>query len=358
MSMSFNGSRSLIDKSGRCLISEDEWAYGMADRENTQPLSSHKPAKSEDEEFEEVEQQLEHASKTFKLTLRAIKRLDKAKSNKFVLPLKDTIEDRRKWLHLIAQPFSFLFYNGAKFSVKITRTLEQSDLLGIVDLRKQFAEYEIVKNKIEAKRKYYNEMLDRLTKVGEALEQQIVDLKLQFEEKAKEFKQPKLLKFVADRTQTNIATIRIAQKTVQARIIALKNKRLTTNPPAFFKRAVRFYLGNTGNDILKDLEKLGFTSEEDYVLLIDYLYFLIVLIEKNENKFVPPALMIADENSTGFGYKNTTLLEVVASHMFFNILKIELKDESEKDEKPKSVEWLNIKVGDKYLEVAGKEFPI
>ena len=56
---------------------------------------------------------------TFKLTLSSIRRLDKARSNKFILPLDYSNGDYDKFKTLIDKPFSFLNYNGAHFSVSL-----------------------------------------------------------------------------------------------------------------------------------------------------------------------------------------------------------------------------------------------
>lgn len=289
--------------------------------------------KTDEEEFEEIEQRIDHARKTFKLNLRAIRNLDKATSRKFVLPLTETKEGVEKWNQLIIKPFGFLAYNGSKFSVDLTLVRQQDDDTFFVDdneqsiFREKFEQYEGIKNRTEAKRKYYIEKEKKLTKASEKLEQQVVALKEQFEEKTTKVTQPKLLRFFAERTKTNIVTIRKAEGMVNARINALKNKRLTNKPKKFFKRAVRLFLGKTGDDVLNDLSALGLTSKEDYLLSIDYLYFLMTVLEERKDQFVPPVITIVDIDDLDVGFKKSKLLKILTGHMFIHTITVTKKED-------------------------------
>jgi len=295
---------------------------------------------AEEEVFEEVEQRLEHARKTFKLNLRAIRHLDKATSDKFVLPLTESDKDVEKWNQLTTKPFGFLAYNGAKFSINLTKF--RSDNVFFVDaaekefFTKKFDQYTEVKDSIEAKREHYKNMVKKLSKASKTLSLQVDALKVQFEEKAKKHKQPKLLKFIAERTKTNIATIREAEDLVNRRIKALKNKCLTKKPTKFFKRAVRLFLGKTGDDILIDMKKVGLTSKEDYLLAIEYLYFLKMVLEKRKDQFTPPIVIITDCDDFDTGFKNSKLLKILTGHMFIHTITITYNRvrKEELDERP------------------------
>ena len=127
---------------------------------------------------------------------------------------------------------------------------------------------------------------------------------------------------MASRTETNIKIIRDAEKIAKRKIEALRNKKLTTNPSLFFERAVKLYLGKTGKDIIKDLHVLGYTSPEDYKIAIDYLFFLLSLIEYRKEKYISPIIPILAYDDFKFGYDKTEILKVLTGHMFIHTVTV------------------------------------
>jgi hypothetical protein len=277
----------------------------------------------EEKEFADIEKQLDEASKTLKLTISAIRRLHREKSDKFVLPLYS--DDYKKFQDLTKQPFNFLSYNGAMFSVDLES--KTSDLWDdntnksiFQDLWNQrINHYDSVKAKIKNKKDIIK---DRQKKIGKAytkLGKQIDVLKANFEERASKFQNDNYLSFLAMRTSNNIKKIREAEAEAKRKIDILRNKKLTSNPEAFFKRAVTLFLGQTGRDILKDFETLGYgVSSDGAKLAISYLYFLMEIIEKREEKFTAPILTVLSDNEFEFGFKNEKMLKIMAAHMFIH----------------------------------------
>ena len=281
----------------------------------------------EEEDFDKIDKYLSEAKHTLKLNLKTIRTLDKEKSNKFVLPLYSPM-DIDKFNKLINQPFNFLVYNDSIFSVNLFTTVEDS-----WDQEKKqskwqklfeecFLNYKNVKLDIDRKKKL---ILNRQIKIGEVydkLGKQIEDMKKQFIERSKKYNNPKILGFMASRTETNIKIIRDAEKIAKRKIEALRNKKLTTNPSLFFERAVKLYLGKTGKDIIKDLHVLGYTSPEDYKIAIDYLFFLLSLIEYRKEKYISPIIPILAYDDFKFGYNKTEILKVLTGHMFIHTVTV------------------------------------
>lgn len=281
----------------------------------------------EQESFDKIDKYLSEAKHTLKLNLKTIRTLDKEKSNKFVLPLYSPM-DIDKFNKLINQPFNFLVYNDSIFSVNLFTTIEDS-----WDQEKKqskwqklfeecFLNYKNVKLDIDRKKKL---ILNRQIKIGEVydkLGKQIEDMKKQFIERSKKYNNPKILGFMASRTETNIKIIRDAEKIAKRKIEALRNKKLTTNPSLFFERAVKLYLGKTGKDIIKDLHVLGYTSPEDYKIAIDYLFFLLSLIEYRKEKYISPIIPILAYDDFKFGYDKTEILKVLTGHMFIHTVTV------------------------------------
>lgn len=281
----------------------------------------------EQESFDKIDKYLSEAKYTLKLNLKTIRILDKEKSNKFVLSLYSPM-DIEKFNKLINQPFNFLVYNDSIFSVNLFTTIEDS-----WDQEKKqskwqklfeecFLNYKNVKLDIDRKKKL---ILNRQIKIGEVydkLGKQIEDMKKQFIERSKKYNNPKILGFMASRTETNIKIIRDAEKIAKRKIEALRNKKLTTNPSLFFERAVKLYLGKTGKDIIKDLYVLGYTSLEDYKIAIDYLFFLLSLIEYRKEKYISPIIPILAYDDFKFGYDKTEILKVLTGHMFIHTVTV------------------------------------
>lgn len=281
----------------------------------------------EQESFDKIDKYLSEAKHTLKLNLKTIRTLDKEKSNKFVLPLYSP-RDIDTFNKLINQPFNFLVYNDSIFSVNLFTTTEDS-----WDQEKKqskwqklfeecFLNYKNVKLDIDRKKKL---IVNRRIKIGEVydkLGKQIEDMKKQFIERSKKYNNPKILRFMASRTETNIKIIRDAEKIAKRKIEALRNKKLTTNPSLFFERAVKLYLGKTGKDIIKDLHVLGYTSPEDYKIAIDYLFFLLSLIEYRKEKYISPIIPILAYDDFKFGYDKTEILKVLTGHMFIHTVTV------------------------------------
>lgn len=279
----------------------------------------------EEKEFNEIEQYLEEAAKTLKLNLKAIRILDKKKSDKFVLPLNASdMDDLIKWELLINKPFNFLSYNDAMFSVNLNSHIkdtwdEDADMSKWHDLwNDMYRKFKNTTSKIDKKKHHISESRKRLVKARRKLEEQAEDLKIQFIKKSDKYKHPKLMKFMAARTTANINTIRDATSITQNRIDVLKNKYLYKNPAKFFKRAVRLYLGKTGNDIIYDLQELRFNSKNDYVLAIKYLYFLMDVIENRKDMFKSPVLPILNADEFAVGFEKPDILKILTGHMFIH----------------------------------------
>lgn len=292
-----------------------------------QKYLDHDKIVDEEEDFDKIDKYLFEAKYTLKLNLKTIRILDKEKSNKFVLPLYSPT-DIEKFNKLINQPFNFLVYNDSIFSVNLFTTIEDS-----WDQEKKqskwqklfeecFLNYKNTKLDIDRKKKL---ILNRQIKIGEVydkLGKQIEDMKNQFIERSKKYNNPKILRFMASRTETNIKIIRDAEKIAKRKIEALRNKKLTTDPSLFFERAVKLYLGKTGKDIIKDLHVLGYTSPEDYKMAIDYLFFLLSLIEYRKEKYISPIIPILAYDDFKFGYDKTEILKVLTGHMFIHTVTV------------------------------------
>lgn len=286
---------------------------------------------NEDQEFEKVEQELIDGSKSLKLDLRAIRVLHKEKSDKFVLPLKGyDWDDLAKWDELTKKPFKFLSYNDAMFSINLDfHWSNKRNISHLTDKVKvewynlwatQYKHYTYATDKINGKKQSIISRRKKLKKVKEKLNTQVNELKTQFIERSKKYKNPKLLNFMAERTATNIKTIRSAEILADDKIRALEQKKLVKTPGQFFKRAVKLYLGRTGDDIIKDMTKLGLNSLKDYRTAIEYLYFLMNLIETNEDKYFSPILPIFSIDEFDSGFVNLKLLKVIAGHMFIHTI--------------------------------------
>lgn len=281
----------------------------------------------EQEDFDKIDKYLFEAKYTLKLNLKTIRILDKEKSNKFVLPLYSPM-DNDKFNKLINQPFNFLVYNDSIFSVNLFTTVEDS-----WDHEKKqskwqklfeecFLNYKNTRTDIDRKKKL---IVNRRIKIGEVyqkLGKQIDDMKQQFIERSKKYNNPKILRFMASRTETNIKIIRDAEKIAKRKIEVLRNKKLISEPALFFERAVKLYLGKTGKDIIKDLHILGYTTSEDYNIAIEYLFFLLSLIEYRKEKYISPIIPILTFDDFKFGYEKTEILKVLTGHMFIHTVNV------------------------------------
>lgn len=286
-------------------------------------------AQEEEDEYNRIENFIIDGASTLRLNRRTIFKLSKERTNKFVLPLeagkKDDID---KFIHLTKQPFSFLNYNDAMFSVNLNTGLntmwnEDKDESAWNGLAQQsHSALNSVATRIASKKDKIIERRKRLNKANNKLDEQIEYLKEQFEKKAEKFQHSAYVKFIATRTANNIQTIREAQSYSKRVEKALKNKRLIKNPIAFFERALCLYLGDTGRDIIRDLETLGFTSRGDAELGIKYLLFLLKLVEKREDELIAPIITITDLETFGVGYEQADMVKVMAGHMFIHTVTI------------------------------------
>jgi len=281
----------------------------------------------EEEEFLDVESKLNRSSKTLRLTRLAIKSLPKSISNKFILPLSiEKLEDKEKFDSLIDKPFSFLEYNGAKFSID----LETNDVDGWDNKNDTIMFHTLILNRIHAYEdivkslaRKNNRRVDRilkLNKVYNKLGNHITYLKGNFSARSEKFGNNKYLKFIGERTITNIKKIRKSQDIAQRKINVLRNKRLDKKPKQFFERMLKLFLGETGNDIIIDLETLNYTSEADAKLGISYLIFLLDIIDSND-EFTSPVLPILDSTFKD-GFENIEMLKIIAGHMFIHTITI------------------------------------
>lgn len=293
---------------------------------------SMKPTKSEEEEFADIDKYLTDASKTLKLNLRAIRTLHKAKSDKFVLPLyASDPKDVVKFTDLTEKPFNFLSYNGAMFSCDLISSLRET-WLDTADQsmwqslwNERIHNYTKVKRDINVKRDNIATRQKKLGKVYNKLGKQIDAMKEQFIQRSEKYKNPKILRFMAGRTESNIKTIRAAERLAKRKIDILQSKKLTSRPIMFFERAVTLYLGKTGEDIIQDLFTLGYTSMEDHKLAIEYLFFLLRLIEERTDKFTSPVLPILSDKEFEFGFEKPEILKVLAGHMFIHTVTLSKK---------------------------------
>ena len=284
---------------------------------------------TEAEEYEKLEKYIDEGVNTLRLNRQTIKKLPKSKSNKFVLPLEIGKDgDSDKFYHLIKQPFSFLTYNNALFSVNINTGIDgmwddfnDSNVWDSLSKERQ-QELKSVETRIASKKQKINDRRKRLNKANNKLDDQIDYLKEQFEKKADKFKHSSYVTFIAARTTNNINTIREAQSYSKRVEKALKNKRLTSNPIAFFDRALTLFLGETGEDIIQDLETLGYTSKSDAELGIKYLFFLLKLVGRRDDELISPLITITDLETFGVGYEKPEMIKVMAGHLFIHTVTI------------------------------------
>jgi len=292
------------------------------------------PEVDEEVEFERISKYIDEGVSTLRLNRETIKNMPKIKSNKFILPLEASkVEDIEKFMHLTKQPFSFLNYNGAQFSVNLNTGVltmwddakDESKWLGLVTNNVKGVDH--VKKLIETKKQKIIERQKRIGKAYHKLSDQIDYLKEQFEKKANRFPNASYTKFIASRTADNIKTVREAEAYSKRQLEVLKNKRLISNPIAFFERAVTLFLGETGVDIIHDLEQLGYTNRDDHTLAIRYLYFMLRIVNRDDD-YVSPIVAIMDSEEFNIGFEKSPILKVIAGHMFVHTVSI-VKDYKE-----------------------------
>ncbi len=299
------------------------------DEHNLKLEAEKKALEEEEAEYQKINSYIEDGAATLRLNRITIKELSKDRTNKFVLPLEaGRVVDIDKFMHLTKQPFSFLNYNGAQFSVNLTtgsHTMwdESKDESLWNDLVTQGENgSKLIKTIIKAKKDYITERRLKLNKANNKLDEQVTYLKEQFEKKAEKFQHSAYVKFIATRTANNIKTIREAQSYSIRVEKALKNKRLTSNPIAFFERAVTLFLGETGEDIIRDLYNLGFTSREDHEFAIRYLYYMLRVVKEAEDEYTSPIVAIMDKEYFNIGFKKSPIMRVIAGHMFVHTVNI------------------------------------
>jgi len=292
----------------------------------------------EEAEYQRIDTMIRNGANTLRLNRKTIFNLPKSISNKFVLPLearkKDDID---KFMHLTKQPFSFLNYNDSMFSVNLNTGLhtmwndEKDESAWNSLAQESHRALNSVATRIASKKEKINERRKKLNKANNKLDEQVSYLKEQFELKADKFKHSSYVGFIATRTANNITTIREAQSYSKRVEKALKNKRLIKDPKAFFNRALKLYLGKTGEDIINDLETLKYTSRSDAEHGIKYLLFLLKLVEKREDELISPIITITDVASMGVGFEISEMVKVMAGHMFVHTVTIH-KEYAEQEE--------------------------
>ena len=296
------------------------------------------PDTTEEDEYQRISDYIDERVTTLRLTRKTIKHLPKSKSNKFVLPLvAKHAEDLDKFVHLTTQPFSFLHYNKAQFSVDLkapyTSKVSGSTLSNSLDDWKQVIQNEkqnfsTIDNIVQTKIEKINTRRKRLNKVNNKLDTHIDYLKEQFEQKSKKFQNNTYIKFLGTRTIQNIEIIREAQDYSKRVENALKNKRLITRPIRFFERAATLFLGETGVDIIHDLESLGYTNREDSMLALKYLLLVLKVIKMDEDNYTAPIMVIMDLSKDKRGYEKSEILKVIAGHCFVHTISIGKKVKS------------------------------
>jgi len=283
----------------------------------------------EEAEYQRIDVMIRNGANTLRLNRKTIFNLPKSISNKFVLPLEASKKDDiDKFMHLTKQPFSFLNYNDSMFSVNLNTGLhtmwdEDKDESAWNSLAQEsHRALNSVATRIVSKINKINERRIKLNKANNTLDEQVIYLKEQFEHKASKFKHSTYVKFIATRTANNITTIREAQNYSKRVEKALKNKRLIKDPNAFFNRALKLYLGKSGEDIIQDLETLKYTSRSDAEHGIKYLLFLLKLVEKREDDLIAPIITITDIADLGVGFEISEMVKVMAGHMFVHTVTI------------------------------------
>lgn len=286
------------------------------------------PGETEEEQFENMEEHFARSSKTFKLSRKAIKALPKKISNKFILPLSmDKESDIEKFNNLKEQPFSFLEYNGAKFSIDLQANTanswdETSDQLLWADLiSERIQAHEKVLKSMNDRRTKRIKKMQKLNKIYNQLDTHIDYLKNQFTKKTEKYGNDKYIRFIGTRTVSNIKKIRESQTLAKTKLFALKNKRLYNDPKTFFDRMLKLFLGQTGIDIRNDLDTLQYTTRKDSEIGIQFLLFLLSIVE-NHKEFTTPILPILSTEEFNIGFENTDMLKVMAGHMFINTITI------------------------------------
>ena len=295
--------------------------------------SKHTLEIDEEKEFKDIEEYLKKSSKTFKLNRISIKNLPKSISNKFVLSLNSSNEeDLERFKKLIHQPFSFLEYNGAKFSIifhipsksvldDIQQKLQIDNLIDS-SLGINLSLFFSIQKKLKLRQIRRNKKILKLNRIDNKLEKHANYLKKEFEKKVKKYGNDKYCRFISMRTIDNLTKIRESQKLAKAKIDVLRNKKLYTDPQTFFKRMLKLFLGETGSDIINDLETLGYTNRSDAEIGIEYLLFLLNIIDKNKN-FNLPILSIVNTENFNKAYEKVDILKVLAGHMFVHIILID-----------------------------------
>jgi len=274
--------------------------------------------KLKEPEFD-METHINYGEKTLRLNRVNLKSLGKEATNKFVLPLDSSKEeDLKKFEHLTKQPFSFLEYNKARFSVSLidkNGVITGDDYTNTVNAYIELASFH---EKLKNKRTETKKRLKKLKKAVELLRNEIQALKDAFERKSKNFNNKKYLKFIASRTTSNIKKMRIAEDICVRRIEALEHNRLINEPINFFERASKLYLGETGKDIIKDIKTLNYSSEKTYFKAIGYLFFLLDFLNKNQNKDMSAPLLSFINNEKTNTIKYPRIFKVMTGHMFIH----------------------------------------
>jgi len=293
-------------------------------------------------EDEKIDKYISEGVSTLRLTRKNIKKLSKARSNKFILPLySDKKDDIDKFMHLTKQPFSFLTYNNSMFSVNLTtdiRTLmddKKNKLTWIKLIEQNMTDFNHVSQKIELKKTRIKERQRKIGKAYHKLSKHIEYLKEQFTHKVRRFPNSVYIKFIGNRTIRNIEIVREAEVHAMRQLEVLKNKQLIKNPTAFFKRAVTLFLGETGKDIIKDLHNLGYTSRDDHNLAIAYLYYLLKIVNSNDDNYTSPVIAILNKAILDIGFEKPPILKVIAGHMFIHTIMIDKKNKTLEEASPK-----------------------
>lgn len=290
-----------------------------------------------EQEFKEVEERLKLGATKLKLTRKSIKTLSKKVSNKFVLPLNaSNPDDCDKFYTLTDKPFSFLEYNDAMFSVDLTTDVfemwdsekDQSVWFDLATKRRE--EFKDSSDFYMQKYRYFQNKIKQYEKVKIELNNEITYLKSQFKDKAAKFNNSNYIVFLTNRTASNIEKVRKAEEIINIKLNGMKNKKMVNDPLGFFNRMIRLYFGDTGIDMLHDLNKLGLNTLSNSTFAVKCILFLLSVLEYRTEKYKAPIIIISKKDNRGVDtedFKDIEILKVLAGHMFIHTVTIINKED-------------------------------
>lgn len=282
-------------------------------------------------EYKEIEERLKIGATKLRLTRRSIKSLSRRVSNKFVLPL-DIADDGalEKFKTLTDKPFSFLEYNDAMFSVDLTTGVydtwddvkDQSMWFDLATKRR--GEFKEASDHFMQKTRFFQNKIKQYVKVKAELVKEIDYLKSQFKNKADKFNNGKYLVFLSGRITSNIEKIRKAETIIDKKLNGMRNKKMVSDPLAFFNRMIKLYFGESGEDMLNDLNVLGLNTLSNASFSIKCIIFLLSVMDR-EDKFKAPVIVISQKDKKEDEpneYGDIEILKVLAGHMFVHTVTI------------------------------------